>query len=73
MKQIVDKAYQGLVNKASPTGLLPIWNKQVDNQIVQKYGFSYNARRPRRSSPQPATRTPTTTGTSRTRTGRRST
>ena len=42
MKQIIDKAYQGLVNKASPTGLLPIWSKLIDNQIVQKYGFSYN-------------------------------
>ena len=43
MKQIIDKAYQGLVNKANPTGLLPIWSKLIDNQVVQKYGFSYNA------------------------------
>ena len=36
MKQIIDKAYQGLVNKASPTGLLPIWSKLIDNQIVSE-------------------------------------
>ncbi len=42
MNQIIDKAYQGLVNKASPTGLLPIWNKWVDKKAVAQYGFSYN-------------------------------
>ena len=42
MDQIIDKAYQGLVNKASPTGLLPIWNKCVDKKVVKQYGFSYN-------------------------------
>ena len=42
MDQILDKAYQGLVNKASPTGLLPIWNKWVDKKVVKQYGFSYN-------------------------------
>ena len=43
MNQILDKAYQGLVNKASPTGLLPIWDKWVDQKVVKQYGFSYNA------------------------------
>ena len=43
MNQILDKAYQGLVNKASPTGLLPIWNKWIDKKVVKQYGFSYNA------------------------------
>jgi peptide/nickel transport system substrate-binding protein len=42
MNQILDKAYQGLVNKASPTGLLPIWNKWIDKTVVKQYGFSYN-------------------------------
>ena len=42
MDQILDKAYQGLVNKASPTGLLPIWDKWIDKKVVKKYGFSYN-------------------------------
>jgi peptide/nickel transport system substrate-binding protein len=43
MQQILDKAYQGLVAKASPTGLLPIWDKWVDKNLVKQYGFSYNA------------------------------
>jgi peptide/nickel transport system substrate-binding protein len=43
MNQILSKAYQGLVAKASPTGLLPIWNKWIDKNVVKKYGFSYNA------------------------------
>ncbi len=42
MNQILDKAYQGLVNKASPTGLLPIWNKWIDTTVVKQWGFSYN-------------------------------
>jgi peptide/nickel transport system substrate-binding protein len=42
MNQILDKAYQGLAEKASPTGLLPIWKKWVDKKVVKKYGFSYN-------------------------------
>jgi peptide/nickel transport system substrate-binding protein len=45
MPQIIAKAYQGLVNKASPTGLLPIWNKWIDKKVVAQYGFSYNATR----------------------------
>ena len=73
MNQILDKAYQGLVNKASPTGLLPIWNKWVDKKVVKQYGFSYNAAKAKAILAPPATRTRTATGTSRTRTGRRST
>jgi peptide/nickel transport system substrate-binding protein len=42
MNQILAKAYQGLAEKASPTGLLPIWNKWVDKKVVAQYGFSYN-------------------------------
>jgi peptide/nickel transport system substrate-binding protein len=42
MNQILDKAYQGLVNKASPTGLLPIWDKWINQKVVKQYGFSYN-------------------------------
>jgi peptide/nickel transport system substrate-binding protein len=45
MNQILDKAYQGLVAKASPTGLLPIWNKWIDKKVVTKYGFTYNPTR----------------------------
>src|SRR6476619_1118349 len=40
--QIIDKSYQGLVNKASPTGLLPIWDKWVDQKVVKQLGFSYS-------------------------------
>jgi peptide/nickel transport system substrate-binding protein len=42
MGQIISKSYQGLVAKASPTGLLPIWNKWVDPKVVKQLGFSYN-------------------------------
>jgi peptide/nickel transport system substrate-binding protein len=42
MNQILDKAYQGLVAKASPTGLLPIWSKWIDKNVVKQHGFSYN-------------------------------
>ena len=35
MNQILDKSYQGLVSKASPTGLLPIWNKWIDQKRRQ--------------------------------------
>ena len=45
MNQILTKSYQGLVNKASPTGLLPIWSKWIDQKVVAKYGFSYNPTR----------------------------
>jgi peptide/nickel transport system substrate-binding protein len=42
MGQIISKSYQGTVNKASPTGLLPIWAKWIDKAAVKAYGFSYN-------------------------------
>ena len=45
MNQILVKSYQGLVDKASPTGLLPIWSKWIDKKVVAKYGFSYNPTR----------------------------
>jgi peptide/nickel transport system substrate-binding protein len=45
MSQILSKAYQGLVQVASPTGLLPIWNKWVDKAAVKRYGFTYNPAR----------------------------
>ena len=43
--QIISKSYQGLVAKASPTGLLPIWNKWISKSVVKKYGFSYNVKK----------------------------
>ena len=42
VKQILDKSYQGLAAAASPTGLLPIWNKWINKSVVKQYGFSYN-------------------------------
>lgn len=42
MNQIITKAYQGLVSKAHPTGLLPIWNKWIDKKVTSQHGFSYN-------------------------------
>ncbi|HEY6031998.1 MAG TPA: ABC transporter substrate-binding protein [Gaiellaceae bacterium] len=42
IKQIVNEDYGNLVLPASPTGLLPMWNKYVDKAAVQKYGFTYS-------------------------------
>jgi peptide/nickel transport system substrate-binding protein len=42
LQQILDKSYQGMAAAASPTGLLPIWSKWVDQQAVSKYGFHYS-------------------------------
>jgi peptide/nickel transport system substrate-binding protein len=42
IKQIVNEDYGNVVLPASPTGLLPMWNKYVSKAAVQKYGFSYS-------------------------------
>ena len=42
LNKIVAAAEDGQVTKANPTGLLPIWNKYVDKNVVKKYGFSYS-------------------------------
>ena len=34
--------YGGIVTTANSTGLLPIWNKYVDNAQVKAKGFGYN-------------------------------
>ncbi|MCL4562452.1 MAG: ABC transporter substrate-binding protein [Chloroflexi bacterium] len=39
---IVQTAYTGIVKAADPTGLLPIWDKYVDQDMVAKYGWSYD-------------------------------
>ena len=41
--KIVSQDYTHLVRPASPTGLLPTWNKYVDKSAVKKYGFKYSA------------------------------
>ncbi|MBI3747503.1 MAG: ABC transporter substrate-binding protein, partial [Chloroflexi bacterium] len=40
--KIVSNVFGNIVKKASPTGLLPTWNKYVDTAAVKKYGFTYN-------------------------------
>ncbi|MCG5215003.1 ABC transporter substrate-binding protein [Streptosporangium soli] len=42
MKTIVEKVYGNLVLPASPTGLLPQWDKYIDKDVVAKSGFSYD-------------------------------
>jgi peptide/nickel transport system substrate-binding protein len=41
VNQVVTQDYAHLVRPASPTGLLPTWNKYVDKAAVKKYGFKY--------------------------------
>ncbi len=40
--QIVAADYGHIVSKANSTGLLPTWNKWIDQAQVKKLGFSYN-------------------------------
>jgi peptide/nickel transport system substrate-binding protein len=42
VNKIVNNVFGQIVKAASPTGLLPTWNKYVDQAAVQKYGFKYN-------------------------------
>ena len=39
---VVSVDYSNIVKAANPTGLLPTWNKYVDQSVVKQYGFSYN-------------------------------
>ena len=43
INQIVTEDYANLVLPASPSGLLPTWNKYVDAAAVKANGFSYDA------------------------------
>lgn len=42
LDKIVSADYGGIVEKANPTGLLPIWDKYVDKALVEQKGFSYD-------------------------------
>ena len=42
-EDIVNVAYAGLVKAASPTGLLPVLDKFVDQDVVAEYGWSYDS------------------------------
>lgn len=41
-KQIVEVVYGNMVMAANPTGLLPIWDEYVDQEVVEELGFSYD-------------------------------
>jgi len=40
--QIVTNVYGNIVRAANPTGLLPIWEKYIDQDVVEDLGFSYD-------------------------------
>lgn len=42
LDRIVSADYGDIVTKASPTGLLPIWDKYIDKGLVESKGFSYD-------------------------------
>ena len=42
VNQIVTQDYANLVLPANPTGLLPTWNKYIDNASVKANGFKYD-------------------------------
>ena len=43
--RIVQDDYGNIVSKANPTGLLPNWNKWIDQAQVEELGFSYSVAR----------------------------
>ena len=43
INKIVSDDYGNLVLKASPSGLLPTWNKTINKSLVKQYGFTHNA------------------------------
>jgi peptide/nickel transport system substrate-binding protein len=42
VNQIVEVVYGNIVMKADPTGMLPIWDEYVDQDVVKELGFSYD-------------------------------
>jgi peptide/nickel transport system substrate-binding protein len=42
VSQIVNVVYGGMVLPANPTGLLPNWEKFIDQAVVDELGFSYD-------------------------------
>lgn len=46
--EIVTKVYGNIVAKANPTGLLPVWEQYVDQDVVNELGFTYNPDEARR-------------------------
>jgi peptide/nickel transport system substrate-binding protein len=41
--KIVESVYTGIVAAADPTGLLPVWDKYLDQAVIGEVGFSYDA------------------------------
>ena len=42
VKKIVNEDYGNVVLPASPSGLLPTWNKYIDKAAVKQYGFTFS-------------------------------
>ncbi len=42
VSQIVEVVYGNIVQAANPTGLLPIWEEFIDQEVVDELGFSYD-------------------------------
>jgi peptide/nickel transport system substrate-binding protein len=45
--KIVNGVYGQIVKAASPTGLLPIWDRYVDQNVVKELGFSFDTNKAR--------------------------
>lgn len=43
--EIVTRVYGNIVQKANPTGLLPVWERFVERDVVKELGFSYDPNR----------------------------
>lgn len=43
--KIVDAVYGKVVRAANPTGMLPMWDKYLDQQLVSSQGFTYDPAR----------------------------
>ncbi|GAB3222425.1 ABC transporter substrate-binding protein [Glycomyces halotolerans] len=39
--EIVDSVYSGIVAESSPTGLLPIWERYYDQEVLADHGFQF--------------------------------
>lgn len=40
--RIVEGVYGNMVAAANPTGLLPVWDEYIDQDVVDEFGFSYD-------------------------------
>ncbi|QBI54476.1 ABC transporter substrate-binding protein [Streptomonospora litoralis] len=42
IQKIIDGPYSNLVQAADPSGLLPVWEDYIDQELVDEHGFSYD-------------------------------